>query len=250
MSAKIGTSSSAASSKNACLVSIKPFSFDPLLLQTKVYHRALESSWRREVTIDGEEVEQTPSDSRSSHSSNGAITSQSSRCAVDPLVSCREDVRNSISHFDQVGGILHPEIQHSMVSERQDLQRINVIPAPEALTGVTTRDTTSSSITAESTVATTTSSVGQSMINDEPVSRSRSNFDTSKAPYQIIHDFISEKGTKTSFGSSSQNSVIAWASIVALAAVALKSNEVLLGPSATSKVRTEMLEPCEMSSCL
>ncbi|KAK3685220.1 kinase-like domain-containing protein [Podospora appendiculata] len=76
-SARVGSSSRAPASGQSFYAETKTFSFDPDLLQTKVYRRACESAWRRDVTVNGDEYD----DNCSSLSSRA---SSSNHLAVEP----------------------------------------------------------------------------------------------------------------------------------------------------------------------
>jgi len=160
MSAKIGTSSSPPATKS--------FSFDPSLLQTKVYRRACEWLWRREITIRGDEIGNGNS-SLTSVSSNEAIASE----AGDSIERRSFSVSGMITNETLCPPVEIPvhEImrgssetrQISSLQEAEESSRVRNGPLQmvfETSTSGTTQVTTDSSNTnpTETTLATTISS--------------------------------------------------------------------------------------------
>jgi hypothetical protein len=143
MSARIGHSCTP-SSRHNCLTDTKSFSFDPVLLQSKVYHRVCESVWRREVTVNGEEIgENTSASSSPSISSNNAIVSQTGDSVPRPLAGASGSSRNSLScpkveaSTNQAGGIMSPrEWRATLLGP--ELQKISPNPPPQLALEVST----------------------------------------------------------------------------------------------------------------
>lgn len=182
MSARIGNSSCTPSSARPCFTDVKSFSFDSTLLQTKVYRRACESLWRREVTVNVEDIDENTSASLSSVSFNNAIASQSRYSVPGPSIGARGRSGNSVScleadkNIDQAEGIMSSGVRRVTMSEEQERQRKSSLLVSEALTSGTTQATTTSSdiYPTESTLATIVSSLEQSKIAGESPSRSHS----------------------------------------------------------------------------
>ncbi|RFU28990.1 hypothetical protein B7463_g7332, partial [Scytalidium lignicola] len=185
MSARIGISSHTPSSgrPRPFLTDIKSFSFNPTLLQTKVYRRACESLWRREITLNGEDIGENASVSMSSASSNNAIASQpggSDRGTSDNTGGTYDTKFSSPEREKNIG----LEVRKTTLTERREHESISMCPpqlVSEASMSGTIQVNTDSSDTyvTESTLATTVSSIVQSKEVCEQTSRSNSSLDKS-----------------------------------------------------------------------
>ncbi|OTA69478.1 kinase-like protein [Hypoxylon sp. EC38] len=165
MSAKIGNSSCIPSSGKPCLIDIKSFSFDPILLQTKVYRRACESSWRQAVTLNKEDI-------AASTSSTNAIASQSGDLDADTSYYTKGD-------YEKGHSSLEPERNIGLEVRKTEHRGISTCP-PQLLSEASTADTTKVTIDSSgacatgSTLATTISLIAQSKDVSEPMPKSDS----------------------------------------------------------------------------
>ncbi|RYP05076.1 hypothetical protein DL765_009955 [Monosporascus sp. GIB2] len=180
MSARIGNSSRTPSPRRPCLTNIKSFSFDPSLLETKVYRRACESLWKREVTMHGEEIGDNTSASSSSMSSNDAIASQSEGSIPGRSVAAGERPSSNASlpevgpDIYQAAGIKLPAARMATRLGERELQRTSTGPpqlVSEPSTCGTTQVSTVDTNATESTLATVMSSSSQFEVVGEPSSK-------------------------------------------------------------------------------
>ncbi|RYP62420.1 hypothetical protein DL770_009595 [Monosporascus sp. CRB-9-2] len=183
MLARIGNSSGTPSAGRPSLTDIKSFSFDPGLLQTKVYRRACESLWRREITLNGEDICQNASESASSTPSNGAIASQSGGSnpgTSDDSGGTYDKTPSSAEPEKNIG----PEAWKTIVSECREHQRVSAYP-PQLVSGESVSDTTqvtagsSDTYATDSTLAATIPSIAQSKEVSERTSRSNASLGNS-----------------------------------------------------------------------